>query len=230
MRIILTQAEIEEAIEKLILDQVEIPEDMRIDIALKATRGDEGYTAEVDIVMYDAPNDGSDRSVDPRLDIHDGAETLGIAEKVMEAKQKALLPRRRGRPEGARNKPKLSQDHRTLPGSGTEQAEGQAQTETTADETAPEVAQEPIQEGQEIISEPKVAPEPDLVEQMPDEAPTEPEEEVLMNEPIQEEPLVNQEEDIQVEPELDYTPTPETAPEPAPAAPTRSLFSHFTRG
>lgn len=160
MRIILTQMEIEEAIEKLILDQVDVPDDMRIDIDLKATRGEEGYQAFIDIVDHDAPEDGSDRSVDPRIKPVDGAETLAIAEKVLEAKAEASKPRRRGRPAGARNKPKLSEDHRS--------------TDDKVQVTD-QVAEEPVQEAQESVSEAEVGQDTQEAEQTPVEAPAAPE-------------------------------------------------------
>jgi hypothetical protein len=50
MQITINQAEIEEAIRERIHAQITIKDGMRIDIDLKATRGDEGYTAVIDIV------------------------------------------------------------------------------------------------------------------------------------------------------------------------------------
>lgn len=106
MRIILNEEEILTAIENYILENVEVPDDLRIDIDLKATRGDLGYTAEVDILAADAP--AGDRSVDPRIEANQGAveQGLGIVDKINEAKAQAAMPRRRGRPAGSRNKPK----------------------------------------------------------------------------------------------------------------------------
>lgn len=104
MRVILAQDEIEQAIRNLIIEQVNVPEDMRIDINMKATRGDEGYTAEVDIVSQDSPSDGTDRSIDPRIEVPEDREGLSIAEKVVQAKIDADKPRTRGRPPGAKNK------------------------------------------------------------------------------------------------------------------------------
>ena len=245
MRIIITQEEIEEAIEKLILDQVEVPEDMRIDIALKATRGDEGYTAEIDIVAFNAPEDGTDRSVDPRIEVVDGAQNLGIAEKVLEAKQQATLPRRRGRPAGARNRPKLSTDHRSTEPKD-EVTENQAASEAASEidpgiEVEVEVENEDkaVQETQEEAIEPQPVQETTEVEQAPVEAPVEVE---VVEEPSEaQEP---QDEDV------DYTPTPETPglesseaeteeklepqPETVEASPevvqpTRSLFANLQR-
>ena len=251
MRIIITQEEIEEAIEKLILDQVEVPEDMRIDIALKATRGDEGYTAEIDIVAFNAPEDGTDRSVDPRIEVVDGAQNLGIAEKVLEAKQQAALPRRRGRPAGARNRPKLSTDHRSTEPKD-EVTENQAASEVVSEtdpgseidpgidvEVGVENEEKAVQEAQEEAIEPQPVQETAEVEQAPVEAPVEVE---VVDEPSEaQEP---QDEDV------DYTPTPETPgletseaeteeklepqPETVEASPevvqpTRSLFANLQR-
>lgn len=247
MRIIITQEEIEEAIEKLILDQVEVPEDMRIDIALKATRGDEGYTAEIDIVAFNAPEDGTDRSVDPRIEVVDGAQNLGIAEKVLEAKQQAALPRRRGRPAGARNRPKLSTDHRSTEPKDEvteDQAASEVVSETDAGidvEVEVENEDKAVQETQEEAIEPQPVQETTEVEQAPVEAPVEVE--------VVEEPSEPQEpQDVDVD--VDYTPTPETPglesseaeteeklepqPETVEASPevvqpTRSLFANLQR-
>lgn len=252
MRIILTQMEIEEAIEKLILDQVDVPDDMRIDIDLKATRGEEGYQAFIDIVDHDAPEDGSDRSVDPRIKPIDGAETLGIAEKVLEAKAEASKPRRRGRPAGARNKPKLSEDHRST--------EDKVQvTEEPQAEAQAEQAQETVQEAQESVSEAEVDRETREAEQAPTEAPATAEEVVEQpnseqpvdepaNEPVVAEAQAEEETEVEVAPPV-AAPTvteqdvstqasdelaesvSESAPEPAPVnpQPTRSLFANLSR-
>jgi hypothetical protein len=50
MQITIVQAEIEQAIRNYIQDQINVKDGMRIDIALKATRGEEGTTAIIDIV------------------------------------------------------------------------------------------------------------------------------------------------------------------------------------
>lgn len=54
MQIIIVQAEIEEAIEARIREQLVIQEGFRVDIELKATRGEEGYQAMIDIVPANA--------------------------------------------------------------------------------------------------------------------------------------------------------------------------------
>ena len=69
MRIIIVQAEIEEAIRNYIQKQVKIETGMRIDMELAATRGDDGFTAEIFIVP----------------DVPDQPD-LGIATKIAEAK------------------------------------------------------------------------------------------------------------------------------------------------
>lgn len=108
MRIVLNEKDISTAIEGYILENVTVPDDMRIDIDLKATRGEQGYTAEIDLVHMTSPADGSDRSVDPRIEATDEAraEGLGIVEKIDAARSEAKAPRRRGRPVGSVNKPK----------------------------------------------------------------------------------------------------------------------------
>lgn len=221
MRIILTQMEIEEAIEKLILDQVDVPDDMRIDIDLKATRGEEGYQAFIDIVDHDAPEDGSDRSVDPRIKPIDGAETLGIAEKVLEAKAEASKPRRRGRPAGARNKPKLSEDHRSTEDKVQVIEEPQVEAQV-------EQAQEPVQEAQGSVSEAEVDQDTGETEQASTEAPAVPtaaeeiSEQLISKQPVDEpanEPVIAE---AQAKEEAKEETEVEVAPPVAPlvAAPT----------
>ncbi len=209
MRIIITQEEIEEAIEKLILDQVEVPEDMRIDITLKATRGDEGYTAEIDIVAFNAPEDGTDRSVDPRIEVVDGAQNLGIAEKVLEAKQQATLPRRRGRPAGARNRPKLSTDHRST----------EPKDEVTEDQTVSEIVSET---DAEIEVEVEVENDDKAVQEA-----QEPQDEGVDYTPTPETPGL---ESSEAETEEKLEPQPETVEAtPEVVQPTRSLFANLQR-
>jgi hypothetical protein len=182
MRIVLTQTEIEEAIEKLILDQVAVPDDMRIDIDLKATRGEEGYQAFIDIVRHDAPTDGSDRSIDPRVTPLPGAETLDIAGKVAEAKQIAELPRRRGRPAGARNLPKH-----------TETAEANKRPVTTGDDAPVEnKADELISEA--VVEEAPLEPTPEPQEAAVEATPSDP----ALDSPVAEDGVVEaSEEDLQ---------------------------------
>lgn len=104
MRVILNQQEIETAIENYILENVTVPDDHRIDIDLKATRGDEGYTAEIDLLHFKEP-EGS-RAVDARIEPKPEAiaEGLGIVDKIEAAKAEATGPRRRGRPAGSKNR------------------------------------------------------------------------------------------------------------------------------
>lgn len=54
MQIIIVQSEIEEAIEKHIREQITVKDDHRIDIELRATRGEDGYQAIIDIVPISA--------------------------------------------------------------------------------------------------------------------------------------------------------------------------------
>lgn len=50
MRIILTQTEIEEAISEKVLRQISINDNMNLKIDLSATRGQEGFTATIDVI------------------------------------------------------------------------------------------------------------------------------------------------------------------------------------
>jgi hypothetical protein len=58
MQITITQAEIETAIQNYTLGLIAVREDMRIDIDLRATRGEDGYTAVIDITPNDTPPGG----------------------------------------------------------------------------------------------------------------------------------------------------------------------------
>ena len=106
MRVILTEQEILMAIEDFILDTVKVPDDVRVDIDLKATRGEQGYTAEIDLLQMDEP-EGS-RAVDDRVEPTEDAraEGLDIVGKIDAARAEAKAPRRRGRPAGSKNLPK----------------------------------------------------------------------------------------------------------------------------
>ena len=55
MQIIIVQSEIETAIRNYVLSQLNVKEGQRIDIDLKATRGESGATAIIDIVSENAP-------------------------------------------------------------------------------------------------------------------------------------------------------------------------------
>lgn len=167
MRVILTEDEILMAIEDFVLDTVKVPDDIRVDIDLKATRGSTGYTAEIDLVHFTSPADGSDRSVDTRIEPSDTAvnEGLGIVDKIEAAKSAGLAPRRRGRPAGSKNKTDADRtDSPQTPAQAVEEhpahqdavqeptpsAEAESALETMT-ETAdtPEVA-EPVQEDPNI--------------------------------------------------------------------------------
>lgn len=59
MQITIVQTEIEEAIRNYILGQISVHENHRIDIDLKATRGEQGFQAVIDIVPNDDKPSGS---------------------------------------------------------------------------------------------------------------------------------------------------------------------------
>lgn len=75
MQLILNQAEIELAIREFVDKRVAISEDVNIQIDLKATRGDAGFTANIDLVDS-APNGTSAAEVRP----------LSIVEKARAAR------------------------------------------------------------------------------------------------------------------------------------------------
>lgn len=108
MRVILNEAEILMALEDFVLATVTVPDDVRIDIDLKATRGENGYTAEIDLVDHNNPgatNVDAFNATDEAVE-----EGLGIVEKIEAAKANAKAPRRRGRPAGSKNKATLERE------------------------------------------------------------------------------------------------------------------------
>lgn len=105
MKIVLNQQDIETALEDFVLSVARVPDNLRIDIDLKATRGDEGYQAFIEFVPINNQNMG-EVEVTPEAQ----AEGLGIVEKINAAKSPDEAPRRRGRPPGSKNKPKDSSD------------------------------------------------------------------------------------------------------------------------
>jgi hypothetical protein len=83
MQISIAQAEIEEAIEKHVREQVAVREDQQVKIDLKATRGPEGYQAIIDIVSAveePAPKKASTRAS------HASPKSTGIKDAVAAAK------------------------------------------------------------------------------------------------------------------------------------------------
>lgn len=88
MQIILVQAEIEKALTDYVLGMISIRDDQQITIDLSATRGTDGFKALIDIVPF-----GQEVLVDE-------STTLGIADKIAEAKAEApaeAVPVRRTR-------------------------------------------------------------------------------------------------------------------------------------
>lgn len=77
MQIVLTQAEIEQAISNFIVEQVNIREGYTLNIELRAGRGPEGHTATIDIV--------EDTAVAPT--------STGIREQVRAARAPATEPK-----------------------------------------------------------------------------------------------------------------------------------------
>lgn len=239
MRIIIDQAEIEEAIENLILDQVQVPDHVDIKIDLRATRGELGFQAHIDFVD---PNN----EVQPNTGEH-----LGIADKVRVAKEEAAKPRRRGRPKGSLNKPKAA----PAPAPAVEPvavpevvAEASAEANTSGDtrvdnlidevsaqssDNAPQVAEAVVEDAAvEMAKEEAPAPEP--VEPEPVASASDVTEADVSSQASPElaanvtetaaEQVVEQE---QVPaPELAVAPVAEAAPA-APAAPARSLFANL---
>lgn len=222
MRIILTQAEMEEAIEDYIVASVNGIDDKEIHIDLKATRGEEGYQAFIDLVPVGAAR--NDRTQDETITANEDAP-LGIVEKIEAARSESAQPiRRRGRPPGSKNKPKEEVAEAELPLET-------AATETEAEEAEPTSAPEP-----EVQPEPVSEPEPVVEDTVEVETQDEPEIEVEADpEPTEEEALAAEAQ--KTEPVEEPTPEPvqdkaqnEASEDAAPAPkPTRSLFANLTK-
>lgn len=89
MQITIVQSEIETAIRNYVMEQVNVKEGKRIDIDLKATRGDSGYTAEITIANQDAPEPKKTSASKP-LDIEKNIEEARKTEAP--AKEEAKQP------------------------------------------------------------------------------------------------------------------------------------------
>jgi hypothetical protein len=153
MQITINQAEIEEAIRERILGQIQIKDGMRIDIDLRATRGDEGYTAVIDIVPATAERRPSTQSEAPAK-----AETPTPTPAKAPAQPKATAPKRSASVFGSGGVAKPAEPAKVEEPAvvvAEEEAPAEADAEVAADpipdtavetETVAETAQEPAQE------------------------------------------------------------------------------------
>jgi hypothetical protein len=149
MQITITQDEIETAIANFILSQVSVNEDMDINIDLKATRGDEGYTAVINIV--------------PKSDSADSNVTTLVPNK-----EAAASTRGPGRPRGKTKEmdpePSLKQDvepepenqeEEDAPSTGLGIAEAVAEAQQDNNPAPGEVTQEEAKAEEEPAPAPK---------------------------------------------------------------------------
>ncbi len=74
MQIILTQMEIEQAITEYVHSQINIKDNMQIDIKLAATRGDGGFTANINIV----PMENKEVVNTPKVPTKEPVEKTGL--------------------------------------------------------------------------------------------------------------------------------------------------------
>ena len=86
MRIIVTQTEIEQAIKNFVLSQMSLAEGQDIKITLKATRGEDGTTAEVDVVLASVAQPQKSKPV-TRSATTAVAQTAAAEEEVVEVPQ-----------------------------------------------------------------------------------------------------------------------------------------------
>lgn len=99
MQITIVEKEIHEAIEGYVRSLIEVKEGSRIDIQLRATRGQEGATAMIDIVSEDTPV----RAQEKPTPLPTPTPAPTTTEPAPEA---APVVKRRGRPPGSTNKDK----------------------------------------------------------------------------------------------------------------------------
>lgn len=85
MKITINQAEIHGAIDAYIRSQISVNDGMKIEVQIRATRGDEGMTAEIDIVP-DVPEPVVEAEAPKAVVRKPRAPKLDIATKVEEAK------------------------------------------------------------------------------------------------------------------------------------------------
>lgn len=94
MQITLNQPQIEEAIEDYINARLNVSEGQRLDIDLRATRGEGGYTAIVDVVRADSP--ATPRSTAPiaeeTQDTADTSEETAEQDPEAEAEEDSPAP------------------------------------------------------------------------------------------------------------------------------------------
>jgi hypothetical protein len=239
MRVILTEEEILIAIEDFVLDSVKVPKDVRIDIDLKATRGDEGYTAIIDLVSI------TSSPVAERIEPTEEAtqEGLGIVDKINAAKAQGDAPRRRGRP-AANPKPAVPEN---VPVEAQAQLEEVAvdlsqeepdveDTETTTDVNEGDATEEEQLAAEALATEPaetvEETPTAEAVEEAAATSENAPKKSSLFGTKVP----VGQAAQPQVEVQPEPTPEPQPVAEaaeaeaaPAPAPKTKSLFANLTK-
>jgi hypothetical protein len=93
MRIIIVQSEIEAAIAAHILGQMSINDDMELEIELNATRGSEGYTANIEVVPKTQPGaKKAKKKAAPAATSTSSDEPEKKAEKATPAKEEPTKP------------------------------------------------------------------------------------------------------------------------------------------
>lgn len=129
MRIIIIQAEIEEAIRNHILQQVNINENMEILIDLKATRSEQGYTAEIDIVRKSEQDVSSTPiRVESPAPAPEAPKSLGIAETVKATRTRQAKPVEAPTTESAKEEVEAEPETEMAISSGEERVEPQTET------------------------------------------------------------------------------------------------------
>lgn len=134
MKITITQPEIHQAIEAFIRGQISINDGMKVEINLRATRGEDGATAEIDIVP-DVPEPVVEEAPKATVARKPRAPKLDIANKVEEAKTTDEAPTQAAQEEQAENPEPNSEAALAAEAAATEPAEEaqEAQLETPAE-------------------------------------------------------------------------------------------------
>src|SRR5690349_9412992 len=136
MKITMVQSEIEAAIEASVRDQISVKEGHRVDIELRATRGDEGYQANINIVPEDAPR-------------FTGKAPKAAKAKTASASSGSSAPATTGRGRGRRKATETTTETPVVSGTSDQEAAVQALEEEQAVANQQQTAEEPVAEVEE---------------------------------------------------------------------------------
>jgi hypothetical protein len=163
MKIIITQAEIEEAIRDRILKQITVKDDMEITVDLSATRGDTGFTAAIDIIPKGTTAAApaakaapvAAQAAQPAEPIKEPAVTPVTTPTMAAASATGEAPKRRGRP----SKAEVAAREAAAAAATAQEAEP-AVEEAAEEAPVAETAEEPVAAVEESVEAEATATEP----------------------------------------------------------------------